>query len=216
MRHLNSIFQAHVTLMNATLAPWPIEMVSITIQTQGSKLSYKQSMKMIPIHMQMSSKKTAALLESNSVMLAWSRLALRIRMLQKPNWLCLTWMSASWGQSRPSNILMVPHQFMGMMISKKLWTQRSILLVTNAVQKVVMAENTLASWLPVPIEMWLPALRPIQLILVITVLNPTLIQSASNFQLKRMRATPLFLLPSLKAMNIQKTKSQIMHAVNQL
>ena len=200
--------------MNATLAPWPIDGVSITFQTQGSRLSYKQSTKKILRHMQMSSKQTAAQLESNSVMLAWSRLALWIWVNQKPNWLCLTWMSASWGQSRPSNISMVPHQLMGMTISKKLWTQLSMILVTNAVPKVVMAENTLASWLPVPIEMWLRVTSPIQL-MVLTVLNPTLIQSATNFLIQTLHA-PQFHLPSLRAVSIQKTKSQIMHAVNQL
>ena len=200
--------------MNATLAPWPIDRVSITFQTQGSRLSYKQSTKKILRHMQMSSKQTAAQLESNSVMLAWSRLALWIWVNQKPNWLCLTWMSASWGQSRPSNILMVPHQLMGMMISKKLWTQLSMILVTNAVPKVVMAENTLAFWLPVPIEMWLRVTSPIQL-MVLTVLNPILIQSATNFLIQMLHA-PQFHLPSLRAVSIQKMKSQIMHAVNQL
>lgn len=58
---------------------------------------------------------------------------------------------------------MVSHQLVDMMLSLKSLTLNSMLVVTNAVDKVAWVEPILASWLPAPVKLRLRVQRLIQL-----------------------------------------------------
>ena len=128
---------------------------------------------------------------------------------------CLTRMSAYRGKSRISTILIISSQFLDMMLSMKSLALLSIILVTNAVNKVAWVGTILASQLHVPVKLRMRVQRLIRLMTVIhTVLNHRLFQSCSPLVMLHKLAV---LHPqSQRAANIQKTKSQIMHAVKQL